>query len=402
MPNTPSSSRPPETHSLSAPCASEEELRRLIERAAADPAIDLLLAAAGGLVAVLNNQRQVLAVNRAWLARLGVADPAAALGLRPGEVLGCVHAHDHPGGCGAGPACVSCGAAIAMLAAGEAREPAERDCALTVERDGRREDLCLRARAVPILVEGSPVLLLFLDDVTADRRRAALERAFLHDLRNALAALLGAVEELEIDRPPAQAALAREVRTLARRLAREIEVHQALSVERGDLSRRRGALVRLDRVVVELADAAAHHPAARDRRLRLPAMPPRVELRTESVLLQRVLSNMLVNALEATPPGGEVRLEVSVDNGTVVFSIWNAGVIPAAVVPRVFQRHFSTKEGLGRGQGTWVMKLLGETHLGGRVDFTTSETDGTVFRLTLPLDGPARPEEFAPPAGNLY
>jgi septal ring factor EnvC (AmiA/AmiB activator) len=118
-----------------------------------------------------------------------------------------------------------------------ARAAAVRDCVLTGERDGRREDLCLRARAVPILVEGSPALLLFLDDVTADRRRAALERAFLHDLRNALAALLGAVEELEIDRPPAQAALAREVRTLARRLAREIEVHQALSAERDGLPR---------------------------------------------------------------------------------------------------------------------------------------------------------------------
>lgn len=397
-----SSSTSPETHFLPALRMSEEELRRLIERVAAEPAIQVVLAAAGGLVAVLNAQRQVLAVNRAYLARLGVADPAAVLGLRPGEAIGCVHSHDHPGGCGTGPACVSCGAAIALLAAGEVREPAERDCVLTVERDGRRQDLCLRARAAPILVEGSPLLLLFLEDVTTDRRRAALERAFLHDLRNALAALLGAVEELEIDRPPAQAALAREVRTLAWRLAREIEVHQALSVEGDGLPRRRGAPVRLDRVVAELADAVAHHPAARDRHVNLPAMPPRVDLRTEPVLLQRVLSNMLVNALEATPRGGEVRLDVSVEGGTVTFSVWNAGVIPAAVVPRVFQRYFTTKEGLGRGQGTWAMKLLGETHLGGRVDFTTSEADGTVFRLALPLEGPARPEEFAPPAGNLY
>lgn len=392
----------PETCFLPAPRASTEEVRQLVERVAVHPVVDTVLAAAGGLIAVLNAQRQVLAVNHAYLARLGVADPAAALGLRPGEALGCVHAHDHPGGCGTGPACVSCGAAIALLAAGESGKPAERECALTVERGGHRQDLCFRVRAAPILVEGASVLLLFLEDVTTDKRRAALERAFLHDLRNALAALLGAVEELEIDRPPGQAALAREVRSLVHRLAREIEVHQALCIERDALPPRRGAAVRLDRVVAELADAVAHHPAARDRRIRLPAMLPRNDLRTETVLLHRVLSNMLVNALEVTRPGGEVRLDVSVEGATVTFSVWNAGAVPPAVAPRIFQRYFSTKEGLGRGQGTWAMKLLGETHLGGRVDFTTSETDGTVFRFVLPLDGPAPHDEPAAPSGQLY
>jgi hypothetical protein len=94
-------------------------------------------------------------------------------------------------------------------------------------------------------------------------------------------------------------------------------------------------------------------------------------------------------------------VEVSVDGGQVAFSVWNAGTIPASIVPRVFQRYFSTKDGFGRGQGTWAMKLLGETHLGGRVDFTSSEPDGTVFRITLPLDGPAPPVD--PTAtGNLY
>ncbi|MBN1774077.1 MAG: HAMP domain-containing histidine kinase [Deltaproteobacteria bacterium] len=402
MPQPRPSSQPPETCFLPAPRASEAALRRLIERVAANPVIDAVLSVAGGLVAVLNAERQILAVNHAYLARLGVADPGATLGLRPGESLGCVHAHDRPGGCGTGPACASCGAAIAMLAASESRRPAERECVLTIDRDGRRRDLCMRARAVPIAVEGVSLLLLFLEDITDDKRRAGLERAFFHDLRNTLGALLGTTEQLEVERPPGQAALAREVRSLTRRLARELEVHRALSVERGAVPRRRNVPVPLDRVVAEAADAVAHHPAARDRRVRLPAMPPHVELRTEPVLLQRVLANMLLNALEATPPGGEVRLETSVDGSRVAFLVWNAAVIPASVVPRVFQRYFSTKEGLGRGQGTWAMKLLGETHLGGRVEFTTSEADGTVFRLTLPLDGPAPPPEPDLAPGNLY
>jgi signal transduction histidine kinase len=392
----------PPTHFLPAPRASEAELRRLIDLATANPVLDAVLETAGSLVAVLNAQRQILALNHAYLARLGVHDPHTVLGLRPGEALGCDHAHDHPGGCGTGPACASCGAAIALLAASEARQPTERECVLTVERDGNRQDLCMRVRAAPLAVEGLPLLLLFLDDVTADKRRGALEQAFFHDLRNVLGALLGTAELLEIERPPAQAALAREVRSLARRLAREVEVQRALSVEPGALPRRRTDSVPLDRIVAELADTVSHHPAARDRRVRLPLALPHVVLHTEPVLLQRVLSNMLLNALEASPAGGEVRVEVDVTEGRATFAVWNAGVVPAPVAPRIFQRYFSTKDGFGRGQGTWAMKLLGETHLGGRVDFTSSPADGTVFRLALPLEGLARPGGSDPSPGNLY
>ena len=50
---------------------------------------------------------------------------------------------------------------------------------------------------------------------------------------------------------------------------------------------------------------------------------------------------------------------------------------------RIFKRNFTTKEQLGHGLGTYSMKFFGEKVLGGLVDFTTSETAGTTFRLTL-------------------
>ena len=55
------------------------------------------------------------------------------------------------------------------------------------------------------------------------------------------------------------------------------------------------------------------------------------------------------------------------------------------IVPRIFQRNFSTKAEAGRGIGTYSMKLLGEDVLGGEVGFTSSEKDGTVFRLLHPI-----------------
>jgi sensor histidine kinase regulating citrate/malate metabolism len=51
---------------------------------------------------------------------------------------------------------------------------------------------------------------------------------------------------------------------------------------------------------------------------------------------------------------------------------------------RIFQRNYSTKSDSGRGLGTYSMKLFGETYLGGKVDFTSSESEGTTFHLRLP------------------
>ena len=51
---------------------------------------------------------------------------------------------------------------------------------------------------------------------------------------------------------------------------------------------------------------------------------------------------------------------------------------------KIFQRSFSTK-GEGRGLGTYSMKLLTERYLGGRVSFTTSADEGTIFKVALPI-----------------
>ena len=50
----------------------------------------------------------------------------------------------------------------------------------------------------------------------------------------------------------------------------------------------------------------------------------------------------------------------------------------------MFQRSFSTKAARGRGFGTYAMKVLGETVLGGKVGFTASWEEGTRFHIELP------------------
>ncbi len=99
----------------------------------------------------------------------------------------------------------------------------------------------------------------------------------------------------------------------------------------------------------------------------------------------RVLCNMIINALEATDVNGLVKVWAEEKKAELSFYSWNNRVIPESVTNRIFQRNFSTKQQSGRGIGTYSMKLFGETILGGKVSFSSSETDGTVFRLSLPI-----------------
>ncbi len=75
---------------------------------------------------------------------------------------------------------------------------------------------------------------------------------------------------------------------------------------------------------------------------------------------------MIINALEATEENGTIRVWLKNDSHSVTFGVWNAQVIPPNVALRVFQRNFSTKDEVGRGIGTYSMKLFGVTEFAAR------------------------------------
>ena len=98
----------------------------------------------------------------------------------------------------------------------------------------------------------------------------------------------------------------------------------------------------------------------------------------------RVLTNMVTNALEATEKGRSIKLWARENAPFFSFYVWNHQAIDKMAVNRIFQRNISTKTGSGRGLGTYSMKLFAESFLGGKIDFSTSEPEGTTFGFHLP------------------
>jgi signal transduction histidine kinase len=250
----------------------------------------------------------------------------------------------------------------------------------------------LNVRASPIEIGGHPFTLVSLRDIAGEKRRQALEQIFFHDVLNTVSGLRGWTHLLR--RAGADQRRAGErIDVLSQQLEREIRDHRALvEAENGTLAPSR-ELVRADDLLRDLETVFASQSVTNGRRLDLARAELDLELLTDVSLLLRVLSNMVRNALEATAPGGAVRVwserVVETDGGgepALRFCVWNEGAMPPEVQHRVFHRSFSTKARRGRGLGTYSMKLLGERYLGGRVSFISEPASGTLFCLELPFD----------------
>lgn len=368
-----------------APAARTErrKLKNQISDISHSPVMNSLLNAANGLLIVLNDDRQIVALNHTFLDALGIKDPEAALGLRLGESLHCVHAAAPPNGCGTTPHCETCGAAIAMMTAIEQNIPSEQICALTALQNGVTQDICLLVRAQPLTVDEKRWILLYAQDITQEQFWVALEHVFFHDINNLLSPIIGFSEMLASEFPDRNDI--QQIRKTALRLTSEIALQRNLLQRKDAHYQAQKEKTSLQRIRSEVNLFVQGHNAANDKTLTESGPSQDRILCTDSMLVSRVLGNMLINALEATEAGGTITMTTKLGDTHVTWEIWNKCSISPAVQKRIFQRHFSTKSKIGRGLGTFSMKLFGEKYLGGEVSFRSTKEEGTTFQFRLPL-----------------
>lgn len=341
-----------------------------------------LLSMANGMLAILNEQRQVVACNYELLKMVGVSNPREAFGLRPGEIIGCVNANETSGGCGTTKWCSTCGAVLAILTSLRENKPAEKVCALSVVKADEQMDLAFQVQSRPIDVNGQRFVLVYIRDITLQEQRAALERFFFHDLNNLLAGLSLSSLLLMEDYSPE---IAQSLRFTSRRLINEVAIQRIISKSDSLSFEPSWEETTPRQIITELRSLIKTHPAAENKRLHCRAKGLDLPIKTDSSVLFRVLLNMILNAFEATEENGTVRIWVEQQKCGLDFCVWNAQHIPEDISRRIFQRNFSTKQQEGRGFGTYSIKHFGEEVLGGKVSFETSSENGTTFRLSLPL-----------------
>jgi two-component system sensor histidine kinase/response regulator len=107
--------------------------------------------------------------------------------------------------------------------------------------------------------------------------------------------------------------------------------------------------------------------------------------------MERVMDNLVSNAIKYTPEGGSVEIIGKVGHTTVVIEVVDTGLgIPDEALPTIFQpfvrvNHEEHMEQEGTGLGLSIVKTIVEQHEG-KVEVESTEGKGSTFRITLPME----------------
>lgn len=118
-------------------------------------------------------------------------------------------------------------------------------------------------------------------------------------------------------------------------------------------------------------------------------LQPLPRLRLDPNQIQKVITNLVLNAREASSAGGHIRIETTRRNGWAVLGIADngCGMTPEFIQKSLF-RPFQTTKQKGIGIGMFHCKMIVEAHHG-RIEVESAPGKGTAFRVLLPIEGVA-------------
>lgn len=261
------------------------------------------------------------------------------------------------------------------------------------------EKLYLNGIATP-LGKGMPGgILLLIQDLTRVKRLEVIRRDFVsnisHELRTPLASLKALTETLmdrALEDPPAAKKFIEQIDV-------EVESLTLIVEELLELSRIESGIVPLQLEAIQtkmLIDNAVERlnvqisRANLDIEIKYPTSLP--SILADRVRIDRVMVNLLHNAVKFTPDGGKITISAQnhTENGDefILFTVQDTGVgISKEDLPRIFERFYKSdraRSGGGSGLGLAIAQHIVLIH-GGRIWTESIEGKGSTFYFTLPV-----------------
>jgi signal transduction histidine kinase/DNA-binding response OmpR family regulator/ligand-binding sensor domain-containing protein len=118
--------------------------------------------------------------------------------------------------------------------------------------------------------------------------------------------------------------------------------------------------------------------------------PPKLVLSVDASKLDKVLSNLLSNALRFTPSQGTIDLKVREQNQQLYFNVIDSGPgIPEMDLPFIFDRYYQSESNNQSAEGTGIGLAISKEYgalLGGKLTVKNQESGGAHFQFTLPFE----------------
>ncbi len=273
-------------------------------------------------------------------------------------------------------------------------------------------------RELPVLISATPLLeegryagtLAALSDISARVRLEALQRDFMamasHDLRSPLQSIVGYLDLVLTDEDM-DAATQREFIQIARNESERL-IHLANSLL--DLTRLEAGQMGLNpepmdvRPLIEQVSGTIWPLAQRKQIALVTETAPHLPLAmVDAEAFNRILMNLMTNAVKFSPEGGIVRVVAAGQDGQVLIQVCDNGPgIPAEEFPRVFERFYrgaNARDKLGVGLGLAIARQLVEAQ-GGHIWVESTPGQGSVFSFTLPAAAPSDKVKYVAPDGD--
>ncbi len=218
-----------------------------------------------------------------------------------------------------------------------------------------------------------------------------LSGSIVHDLRNPLAAIYGGAEMLvDGDLPPSHVKrLAGNIYRASRRIQELLQ--DLLNVSRGKTGV--PEMCRLREVASAACDSLAVAADAQGVTVGL-SIAPEIELPLDRSRMERVFVNLIGNALEAMPDGGEIRISAVLDGGSAVIQVQDTGPgIAPEIKSQLFQPFVSAGKRNGLGLGLALTRQTVIEH-GGDMWVESEPGRGARFSMRLPGARIAQPQSL--------
>lgn len=237
----------------------------------------------------------------------------------------------------------------------------------------------------------------FTRERTQERARKDLVQAISHDLGTPLTAMHSMVSAI-------RDGIVQDAESIAQyhdRMYDEVVYLEGLIAELAELSRFESGAPGLDITSIELAELMTEtveglRPLAEEKALNLACDAPEdlPEVWVDPTQIQRVITNLVQNAIKYTPVGGAIRVGATANDEEATVDISDTGAgIPPEEMPHVFDRLYRgeasrTRQGDGAGLGLAIAKAIVEAH-DGRIWVESVQPHGARFVFTLPIAPPA-------------
>lgn len=250
-------------------------------------------------------------------------------------------------------------------------------------------------RFVPLKENRDFCLLLFLQDITEEKRVETIKKDFVanvsHELRTPLASIKGYSETLldgGLDEADTAKEFLRVIDRHATRMSRIIDDLLVLSKLESHQMTIVSSCVDFKELISSTGKSFAKQ--AMDKGITLKVLIPEdlPEVYGDRDRLEQVFVNLLDNAIKYTPSGGSVNLSVKASNGRVLVYVEDTGIgIPAEDIPRIFERFYRVDKARSRdmggtGLGLAIVKHIVHGH-NGTLSVQSTLGKGSMFSCTL-------------------